>query len=343
MTGAARCDGFIDAERAAAQVPEAEHLELVVQRVDAEQGGAPYAPLPPGPLFATLSRGARELVAGGARAALETLSVEHRELSWGGWGGAPFKIACAELCATLEEGGKLCLGQTLARTAEEAERPLEALRTALIAFSEQAAATSEPPEPSPAPRLHLRMEGDYLVLRDFASAGPRASVKRYGALGTIVLAMAAVAWIVFARELQGPRVLASVLGTLAVAIVFSLGAFALFEIARFSAKYTAKHAPLLWIHDDRVVLFPWVSRSGAIDMQPEGQLGAAVRILDLNAVEASQGERGTSIVVHTAHGPAHLLDTEDAELERALAEALTQRMLAASAPSNKKLKLAQAA
>jgi hypothetical protein len=79
--------------------------------------------------------------------------------------------------------------------------------------------------------------------------------------------------------------------------------------ARFSYAYVATSTPLAWFADDRVVVAPWVSREGAIDTQPEGRYGAAIKIAEVERVVVDARGDEHTVKLETAHGPIDVLSS----------------------------------
>lgn len=333
-------DGLLDPERAGRVLSSATEALLRLAPAAGEAEGASYGPAPVEPRAYRITRGARAIVPEGSEKALpvDDVAVETRKLDWGGWGGSPFS---KHLATVIVRSGEQTLVaahviDTDEARAREAASALAAPLEGLFAGDSPSGDASTPAlSAETARRLALVLEGDYLVLRDFETRGPREHIARYAVLSAICAALSALTWLAFARELTGPRVLSALLGYAAVGLVLALGAVAMGEIARFASKYRAKGAPVAWFHDDRVVVGPWVSRSGAIDRQPEGRLGAAIRIAEVDDVVIKE-EGGAFIVsLDTQHGPMDVLTVADRELARLYQTGILRSLCSVAAPAKR--------
>lgn len=164
-------------------------------------------------------------------------------------------------------------------------------------------------------RFALRAEGDPAVLRDHASAGPRASAARNTGIGVALIAAAVALWIQVARSLSaGDR--GAAVGVGAAAALLSLAGYTFLGVARFASAYVARSSPVAWLSRDRFVVAPWVSRAGAIGLRPEGRFGAAIAVGELRAVSAHpRGDRWV-VELDTEHGPFDVLRTGDEAVAR---------------------------
>lgn len=197
------------------------------------------------------------------------------------------------------EGGELI--------AAESPRPLDSVVRAFetaLGLAEPDPPEEERPLPSSKAltteelaRWTLRREGSVFVLRDLASRGPRELAAREYAL-TIALVVGAIAsWgALYLAWPQTSREAAALL--LALSIVLTLASLAIWMVARFSARYTAESEALLSLAKSRLVISPWVSRSGQVDVTAEGRYGAA---LPLDEVDELSTEQAT-LLAHTSHG-----------------------------------------
>jgi hypothetical protein len=170
-------------------------------------------------------------------------------------------------------------------------------------------------EPLDLARYALRSEGDRIVLRDFASAGPRASAPRNTLIGVLLVLVAAFFWFELAVALRSGGTGAKV-ALLAASALFSLAAYAFLGVARFSARYRAENSPLLALGRDRFIVMPWVSRSGAVDRRPEGRFGAAIPLGELRAVTSVRRDGRHVIELGSDHGPIDALSTDREEVAR---------------------------
>lgn len=179
------------------------------------------------------------------------------------------------------------------------------------------------PAPEPAPqltaaalaRLVLRSEGEALVLRDHASLGPRASALRNGLIGAALL-LAGLAFLVQALRSLSAGDSGVAIGVGSAAALFLLAGYGFLGVARFSSRYVARSAPLLSLAQGRFVVAPWVSRAGAIDLRPEGRLGAAISASEVHATTVrARGDR-FAVELATDHGPIDVLLTEHEEIAR---------------------------
>ncbi len=174
-------------------------------------------------------------------------------------------------------------------------------------------------------RFALRVEGERLVLRDHESQGPRQNARRKAVLGTILLALALVLWIQAARALRaGDRNLT--VGLVAAAMLVTLAAYASLSVARFGARYRALSAPLFWVGRDRFVIAPWVSRTGAVDLLPEGRLGAAIALEEVVRVSTPRRDDLFAVEIDSDHGPMDVLVTDDEALAAFWAAALRRAL-----------------
>lgn len=178
------------------------------------------------------------------------------------------------------------------------------------------------PEPAPTPlpaaalsRFAIRSEGEILVLRDHASHGPRGSAARNALIGAALLLAALALWIQVMRSASaGDSGIA--IGVGSAAALLSLAGYAFLGVARFSSRYAARSAPVVSFGPGRFVVAPWVSRTGAIDLRPEGRLGAAISAGEVRDIRVlSRGDR-FAIEIETDHGPIDALLTEREDVAR---------------------------
>jgi hypothetical protein len=181
-------------------------------------------------------------------------------------------------------------------------------------------------------RFALRSEGDRIVLRDFASLGPRASATRNKLIGMVLLLIAAIFCFELAGALHGEGSGAAVVFG-AAAGLFSLAGTAFVGVARFSARYRAVHSPLVAFGQGRFIVQPWVSRTGAVDLRPEGRLGAAIPLGELRGVSVKRRDQRFAVEFDSDHGPIDALATEREEVARYWAAALARIAAEVSHPS----------
>ncbi|WP_437729886.1 hypothetical protein [Sorangium sp. So ce1335] len=176
------------------------------------------------------------------------------------------------------------------------------------------------PEPATAPaltaaalaRFAIRSEGELFVLRDHASHGPRGSATRNALIGAALMLLGLALWIQVMRSVSaGDSAIA--IGVGSAAALLSLAGYAFLGVARFSSRYAARSAPVASFGSGRFVVAPWVSRTGAIDLRPEGRLGAAISAGEVHAVQVQPRGDRFAVEIDTDHGPidALLTDSED--------------------------------
>ncbi|WP_437766614.1 hypothetical protein WMF27_23600 [Sorangium sp. So ce281] len=181
------------------------------------------------------------------------------------------------------------------------------------------------PEPAPTPppalpaaalsRFAIRSEGELLVLRDHASHGPRGSAARNALIGAALLLAALAFWIQVMRSVSaGDSGIA--IGVGSAAALLSLAGYAFLGVARFSSRYAARSAPVVAFGPGRFVVAPWVSRTGAIDLRPEGRLGAAISAGEVRDIRVlPRGDR-FAVEIETDHGPIDALLSEREDVAR---------------------------
>lgn len=170
-------------------------------------------------------------------------------------------------------------------------------------------------------RFAMRSEGFRVVLRDYASRGPRETARRTLFIGVVLLAAAVGLWALFgARVRAGDQGLSVALGALAALV--SLTAYAFLGVGRFAVSYAASSSPLVAMGRDRVVVAPWVSRRGEVDLRPEGRLGAAIPIGEVQGVSVLHRDGRKVVELATDHGPIDAMETEDAAVAEVVCEAL---------------------
>jgi hypothetical protein len=239
-----------------------------------------------------------------------------------GSASAPEKLLCFEQ-RTLdgEPAAAIAIAGRFARmlgvTAERAGEPLASEGAAPDPAGEDLAAAD-------LARLALRSEGERMILRDLDNPGPRASAARNAWIGVALMLVAALGWTSLVRSLgeggsQGAAIASGIVGAL-----FSLAGYAFLGVARFSARYHASSAPLVAVGRDRIIVLPWVSRDGAVDVRPEGRLGAAIPLHEVRAAHAKPREEGVAVEIDTDHGPIDAVVCASARAAELWAQALTR-------------------
>lgn len=222
-----------------------------------------------------------------------------------------------KLFLELEHGPALLVGEALEpvglqRVANALAERLGIEKVAADPHTNRDATPSAPLSARSLARWALRREGDLFVLRDHASRGPREAAAREW-LGTALLGLGGVvAWIAAYDAYRGERYETLAI-TGAIGLVLTLAAFATLRIARHSARYRANSQALLYASRDRIVIAPWHSRSGAVDLKPEGRYGAALRIAELETIDVVADGSGFTLRAHSSHGPFDIgtLETEE--------------------------------
>jgi hypothetical protein len=161
-------------------------------------------------------------------------------------------------------------------------------------------------------RFAVRSEGDVVVLRDWGSRGPRDSARRNGWIGAALLLLAALAWLQLFRSFGAAATTGERVGLGAIAALLSLMGYAFAGVARFSSRYRATSAPLVAVGRDRIMVLPWVGRDGAVDVRPEGRLGAAISLGEVRAPRPRPHRDGVAVELDTDHGPIDALICPDA-------------------------------
>jgi hypothetical protein len=183
-------------------------------------------------------------------------------------------------------------------------------------------------------RHAMRTEEDRFVLRDHGSLGPRTTAGTKGAIGAALLVAALALWAQAARMFgQGDRNMT--IGFAAAAALVTLAGYAFVGVARYSARYSARSAPLLWMGRDRFVIAPWVNRTGGVDRLPEGRLGAAIKLEELRGVSAQPRDGLTAVELDTDHGPMDALVTDDPQVASLWCEALRRTLAEVAHPSTR--------
>lgn len=150
-------------------------------------------------------------------------------------------------------------------------------------------------------RHTLRAEGPRVVLRDHKSRGPKNKAKRLLFISALLILAAGGLWYLFGRSaLSGEQGMAVAL--FAIAALASLTAYAFFGVGRFASRYRAASNPLVVLGNDRVAVAPWVSREGAVNLRPEGRLGAAIPMFEVEGTCSVQRGDGQAVMFNTDHG-----------------------------------------
>lgn len=295
-------------------------------------GADGFGPDPGAPLWVSLTRGAREVItaplAGGektsrraARVAIETAetgccdapSCTAQRVHTAAWlvceDGA--RLLVAEQHAVAPGPGS-AVTAFAARLAAYLGAPLEGAPS-----PDGDAAGAAIPAPLGAPRaldlarFALRTEGERVVLRDFAGVGPRATAGRNTVIGALLLLVGVGFGIELALAVTAHAASTGELVAFgATAALFSLAGYAFLGVARFSSRYQARSTALVAVGRDRLIVLPWVSRTGAVDGRPEGRLGAAIPLGEVRAPAVAERGRARSIVLDTDHGAIDALSCE---------------------------------
>ncbi|MDI1448794.1 hypothetical protein [Polyangium sp. 6x1] len=255
-----------------------------------------------------------------------TLAAVWVELEGADKGAAPRRLLVAAAVDLDEQRARSRAVRAATPLARAFAAPLEAAEGAL---PPPAAPDAQPEGPVlPAGKLArfaLRLEGERLVLRDHESRGPRTNARRDTLLGSILLAVALALWIQAARAFRaGDRNLT--IGFSAAASLVTLTGYAFVSVARFGARYHALSAPLFWAGRDRFVIAPWVSRTGAVDLLPEGRLGAAIAMEEVRGVATPRRGELVAVEIDSDHGPMDVFLTDDAALASFWAAALRRAL-----------------
>lgn len=352
-------DAIADPGGAAAALETSESLVLRAAP-DLAAGAAGFGPDPIAPLWVRLTRGAREVITapltGGEkttrRAARVAIAVAEASCCDAPSCAARRRHATAWLVC--EDGARLLLAEEhviapahgavvaalAARLAAYLDAPLEgATRPDSDAESDAIPAPLGAIAAADLARFALRTEGERVVLRDFAGAGPRGTARRNTVIGALLLLVGASAFIELALTLTrhtggaGEAVAFGALGAL-----FTLAGYAFLGVARFSARYEARSTALVAVGRDRLIVLPWVSRSGAVDGRPEGRLGAAIPLGEVRSPSVAARGGGRAVVLDTDHGAIDALLSEQdsvaafwsAALERVTGEARHPQALASA-------------
>ncbi|KYF88962.1 hypothetical protein BE17_06650, partial [Sorangium cellulosum] len=170
-----------------------------------------------------------------------------------------------------------------------------------------------------------------LVLRDHASQGPRGSATRNALIGGLLLLAALALWIQVMRSVAaGDSGIA--IGVGSGAALLSLAGYAFLGVARFSSRYAARSAPVASFGPGRFVVAPWVSRTGAIDLRPEGRLGAAISAGEVHGVQVQPRGDRFAVEIDTDHGPIDALLTGREDVARYWRDAMDRAVASVRHP-----------
>jgi hypothetical protein len=303
---------------------------------DLAAGAEGFGPDPSSPVWLSLTRGAREVITapltGGEKTSRRAarVAIEIDEASCCDAPSCSAQRSHTAAWLICEDGARLLVAE------QHAVAPGRG--SAVTAFAARLAAyLGAPLEGAPSPdgeaadaaipaplgalpaadlaRFALRTEGERVVLRDFAGAGPRATAGRNTAIGALLLLAGVGAWIKLALALTGHTgSTGEAVGVGAAAALLSLAGYAFLGVARFSSRYQARSTALVAVGRDRLIVLPWVSRTGAVDSRPEGRFGAAIPLGEVRAPAVAERGRGRSIVLDTDHGAIDALICEGADV-----------------------------
>lgn len=319
--GPRRIDAFFAPRETAGALQGADRVCLRAFPDQTATADGDFGPVPTDPIELDLTRGTSAAQIDGVASAITAVEIRTRALAWsfGRTSGSVLLRFGADPGAR-----RFFVAETLADSAEDATRELDAFVRSLRelvgvpgenaegSIDATASATKSSPSIEPrSARFVMRLEGDHVVLRDTESRGPKERVGIYRILALVCLALGVVAALVFVERLSSNAPKAALFGVGVVPVVLFVAAFAMNEIARHAARYSAKNAPLAWFANDGIVVQPWVSRHGAIDTKPEGRLGAAVACGEVHAVEVREREGAHAVTIDGLHGPIEVLVTTD--------------------------------
>ena len=351
-TGAAAYDGWLDATGAAQALRRAKEGDTLLLRAAwvAAPDVDPHAQAPAAPLWLQLTKGDARVryLSGGASSSPITAPVRAlsllgaRQLCCDSPKCKHHKCA-RQLVLQLEEGRELVVAQAIG--AEDGDDPLAALTDALAAaLTVPAPPHQSPPHQSPphadasagkpllrdgaaAPTLArwaLRLEGEMMVLRDYASLGPRETTGRDYAVMALLLAATLGAWYGAWASWQAVRY-ERLAVFLVVAVVLTISVYAAWKVARHAAAYRADNEPLLFFHRDRLVIGPWLTRAGGVIGDPEGRFGAALPLREIDRLVVERAApHGWWVSCHSDHGPIHVGALRDQAHAHAWCERLNQ-------------------
>ncbi|MEZ4294302.1 MAG: hypothetical protein R3B70_04950 [Polyangiaceae bacterium] len=341
-------DGWTDPQGAAAALGDLNDKASALLRAAADlAAGEPgFAPEPAVPLWIRLTRGSSEIrvcpALAGASSAPEprrvtrvvvesepmpdsetgavarvTLSLDRKA------GGSGNTLLVAEAWASTEEVAVARVRPLASRLARALSVPAS-LPGVEAGESAAAGASAVPALPARSlARFAMRAEGPRLVLRDFASRGPREGSGVHLLVGLVFAGCAAYAWVAFSRALGASGLTASdSLAWLGGSALLTLSAVAFLGVWQFAQRYSAASAPVVAFGGGKVVVAPWVSRKGAVGLDLEGRFGAGIDLAEVQGVSVQERKGLRAVEVATDHGPIDALITPDAALASYLAAAL---------------------
>lgn len=352
-------DAYLDPQGALSALASGKARRLRLARLGKAPAEQHFGRIPEAPVWLEVVGAGPAVEVDGRADEVTSVEVKTDEKAWGVH-ATPFVAYAAEVRVGLASGDTFSLGGTVAHEPEAARATMLPLASSLerrLGLGQEGSVenahegdtrrTEASLNEKEVGRFTLSFEGDFLVLRDHRSAGPRGSAARFRAIaiGCAVpaLALAIVAGLSLRTYLSEPgHGIGPSLGFGAVALVLGIAAFAFFEVARYAAAYRAESSPLAWFSDDRVVVGPWVDRNGAIDTRPEGRLGAAIRTGEITAAVVREREGVWAVVLETAHGPMEVAVTEYPDVARVLEKAVWRSVQAVAAPARRKSALQRA-
>jgi hypothetical protein len=348
--GAFAVDGLADPDALAAALAAGFPFALrAFPHADREASGM-HAAAPPSPVWLALS--GAELTLGGVPAPAARLVVTLHDATQHTRPTCRIRhVAALRLVTDGADAKTFVLAEARGASPDDAAsalRPLAAALASRLGSALEGAAEADAAALAPHPgweppsvdelRLTLAAEGPRLVVRDLAGTTPRDGVSfpRGLALALALLALGCAAGAFAAREQTWLAVGVGTLGLLC-----AVGAFAFFGVASFAARFTGESVPLLSLGDGRVVPYPWVSREGALDLRPEGRLGAAIPIGEVGGVTTEPRGDAWAVSLTTLHGPIDLVsfasEAPARAWERRLASALDRMRKPGSAATAKVL------
>lgn len=322
--------------------------KVVVLRAapDLGVGAAGFGPDPEVPFWTYLTRGARDVTAapllGGAKATHSAARVAIEATTKSCCDAPSCTASRVHTAAWLvcEDGARFLVAEehTVApargavvtafakRLADYLGAPLEGASS-----PDDDAAIAAIPEPIGAlaaadlARFALRAEGSRVVLRDFAGEGPKATAGRNTVIGAALMLSGLGFWIKLALALgRASGSTGEAVGYGAAAALLTLAGYAFLGVARFSSRYQARSTALVAVGRDRLIVLPWVSRTGAVDERPEGRLGAAIPLGEVRSPAVAARGAEHAIVVDTDHGAIDALQCEQEKVTAFWAAALAR-------------------
>jgi hypothetical protein len=310
------------------------------------EGAAGFGPDPEAPIWVHLTKGAREAIAapltGGEKSARRAASVaiESTETTCCDAPSCAAPRIYTAAWLVCEDGARLLVA--------EQHTVVPARGAATTAFAARLAAyVGVPLEGAPGPdgdaadgaipaalgaipaadlaRFALRTEGDRAVLRDYAGVGPRATARRNTIVGALLMMVGFGAGAKLALGLgAGGASTGEAVALGATTALFLLAGYAFLGVARFSSRYVARSTALVAVGRDRLIVLPWVSRSGAVDARPEGRLGAAIPLGEVRSPTVAARGETRAIVLDTDHGAIDALGCESEKVAAFWAAALAR-------------------